>query len=468
MAFKFSNLSPIPLIVAVAMFMELLDGTIIVTALPQMAQSFHTTPTSLSLGITAYMLTVACCVPISGWMADRFGSRTVFCSAVAVFILASVLCALSVGEVSFVLARVLQGAAAGLMSPVGRLIVVRSTEKKNLVSAIAIIVWPALIAPVVGPPLGGLITTVANWHWIFLLNVPIGGIGLYFAMRRLPQQISQERRPFDILGFLMTAGSLVLLLGGLDQIGSGRAIGPAVLLILAGLALGFGAVRYMRRAAHPVIDLEAMNTHTFAVANMAGSLARVAIAASPFLIPLLFQEAFGMNAFQAGLFLLAYMLGNLGMKLVTTPILKRFGFRQVLVFNSAISGLSIMALALIAPGIPFAVCAVMLFISGASRSMEFTSLQTLTFADVPDELRTGANAFAAMLQQLGFSLGVALGAVTLSVSMALRHGQTLNITDFRWAFLIAGLIGLTPVLSFMRLAHDAGAEVSGHRPKAAV
>ncbi len=468
MAFKFSNLSPIPLIVAVAMFMELLDGTIIVTALPQMAQSFHTTPTSLSLGITAYMLTVACCVPISGWMADRFGSRTVFCSAVAVFILASVLCALSVGEVSFVLARVLQGAAAGLMSPVGRLIVVRSTEKKNLVSAIAIIVWPALIAPVVGPPLGGLITTVANWHWIFLLNVPIGGIGLYFAMRRLPQQISQERRPFDILGFLMTAGSLVLLLGGLDQIGSGRAIGPAVLLILAGLALGFGAVRYMRRAAHPVIDLEAMNTHTFAVANMAGSLARVAIAASPFLIPLLFQEAFGMNAFQAGLFLLAYMLGNLGMKLVTTPILKRFGFRQVLVFNSAISGLSIMALALIAPGIPFAVCAVMLFISGASRSMEFTSLQTLTFADVPDELRTGANAFAAMLQQLGFSLGVALGAVTLSVSMALRHGKTLNITDFRWAFLIAGLIGLTPVLSFMRLAHDAGAEVSGHRPKAAV
>lgn len=468
MAFKFSNLSPIPLIVAVAMFMELLDGTIIVTALPQMAQSFHTTPTSLSLGITAYMLTVACCVPISGWMADRFGSRTVFCSAVAVFILASVLCALSVGEVSFVLARVLQGAAAGLMSPVGRLIVVRSTEKKNLVSAIAIIVWPALIAPVVGPPLGGLITTVANWHWIFLLNVPIGGIGLYFAMRRLPQQISQERRPFDILGFLMTAGSLVLLLGGLDQIGSGRAIGPAVLLILAGLALGFGAVRYMRRAAHPVIDLAAMNTHTFAVANMAGSLARVAIAASPFLIPLLFQEAFGMNAFQAGLFLLAYMLGNLGMKLVTTPILKRFGFRQVLVFNSAISGLSIMALALIAPGIPFAVCAVMLFISGASRSMEFTSLQTLTFADVPDELRTGANAFAAMVQQLGFSLGVALGAVTLSVSMALRHGKTLNITDFRWAFLIAGLIGLTPVLSFMRLAHDAGAEVSGHRPKAAV
>ncbi len=468
MAFKFSNLSPIPLIVAVAMFMELLDGTIIVTALPQMAQSFHTTPTSLSLGITAYMLTVACCVPISGWMADRFGSRTVFCSAVAVFILASVLCALSVGEVSFVFARVLQGAAAGLMSPVGRLIVVRSTEKKNLVSAIAIIVWPALIAPVVGPPLGGLITTVANWHWIFLLNVPIGGIGLYFAMRCLPQQISQERRPFDILGFLMTAGSLVLLLGGLDQIGSGRAIGPAVLLILAGLALGFGAVRYMRRAVHPVIDLAAMNTHTFAVANVAGSLARVAIAASPFLIPLLFQEAFGMNAFQAGLFLLAYMLGNLGMKLVTTPILKRFGFRQVLVFNSAISGLSIMALALIAPGIPFAVCAVMLFISGASRSMEFTSLQTLTFADVPDELRTGANAFAAMVQQLGFSLGVALGAVTLSVSMALRHGKTLNITDFRWAFLIAGLIGLTPVLSFMRLAHDAGAEVSGHRPKAAV
>ena len=466
MAFKFQKPSPIALIVAVAMFMEMLDGTIIVTALPQMAQSFHTTPTALSLGITAYMLTVACCVPLSGWMADRFGSRTVFCSAVAVFMFASVLCALSVGEGSFVLARVLQGAAAGLMSPVGRLIVVRATEKKNLVAAIAIIVWPALIAPVVGPPLGGLITTVASWHWIFLLNVPIGVIGLFFALRRLPQQISKERRPFDTFGFLITAGSLVLLLGGLDQIGGGRAVGPAIFLILIGLALGYGAVTHMRRAAHPVIDLAAMSTHTFAVANLAGSLARVAIAASPFLIPLLFQEAFGMNAFQAGLFLLAYMLGNLSMKTVTTPILKRFGFRRVLVVNSAISGLSIMALALIAPGIPFAVCAAMLFVSGASRSMEFTALQTLTFADVPDEQRTGANTFASMVQQLGFSLGVALGAVMLSTSLALRHGPTLELIDFRWAFLIAGLIGLTPVLSFLRLAHDAGAEVSGHKPKA--
>ena len=467
MAFKFQKPSPIALIVAVAMFMEMLDGTIIVTALPQMAMTFHTTPQALSLGITAYMLTVACCVPISGWMADRFGSRTVFCSAVTVFMFASVLCALSVGEGSFVLARILQGAAAGLMSPVGRLIVVRATEKKNLVAAIAIIVWPALIAPVVGPPLGGLITTLASWHWIFLLNVPIGVIGLFFALRRLPQQISETRRPFDTFGFLITAGSLVLLLGGLDQIGGGRAVGPAVFLILLGLAMGYGAVTHMRRAAHPVIDLAAMETHTFAVANLAGSLARVAIAASPFLIPLLFQEAFGMNAFQAGLFLLAYMLGNLSMKTVTTPILKRFGFRRVLVVNSAISGLSIMALALIAPGIPFAVCAVMLFISGASRSMEFTALQTLTFADVPDEQRTGANTFASMVQQLGFSLGVALGAVMLSASLTLRHGEALQLIDFRWAFLMAGLIGLTPVLSFLRLAHDAGSEVSGHTPKAA-
>ena len=466
MAFKFEKPSPIALIVAVAMFMEMLDGTIIVTALPRMAQDFQITSTQLSLGITAYLLAVACCVPISGWMADRFGSRTLFCSAVLGFMLASVLCATSVGEGSFVIARILQGAAAGLMSPVGRLIVIRATEKKNLVAAIAIIVWPALIAPVIGPPLGGLITDLFGWRWIFLLNVPIGIVGLFFAFRRLPEQ-KFEKRPFDSFGFVITVVSLTLLLGGLDQIGGGAAWGRATFLILVGLACGYVAVTHMRRVAHPMIDLSAMKAHTFAVANLAGSAARVAIAASPFLIPLLYQEAFGMNATSAGLFLLAYMLGNLSMKTVTTPILKRFGFRNVLVVNSIISGLSIMALALIAPGMPFAVSVAMLFLSGASRSMEFTALQTMTFADVPDQQRTGANTLSSMVIQLGFSLGVALGAAALGASLALRGAHKLELVDFRAAFVVAGLIGLSSVWSFWRLPHDAGAEVSGHTPKGA-
>jgi MFS family permease len=399
-------------------------------------------------------------------MADRFGSRTVFCSAVAGFVAASLLCATAVGEVSFVAARVLQGAAAGMLSPVGRLIVVRTTEKKNLLSGIAIMVWPALIAPVVGPPLGGLITDLAGWRWIFLLNLPIGAIGLFFALRLLPEQKS-ERRPFDFPGFLVTAAGLAALLGGLDRIGAGRSAVPAIVLVALGLGLGFWALRHMRRADHPVIDLGAMKTPTFAAAILGGMPARVAISASPFLIPLLYQEAFGMTAFAAGGFLLSYMLGNLAMKSVTTPVLRRFGFRDVLMVNSVISACSIMALALIGPGMPLILSAALLFFSGASRSMEFTAITTLTFADVPDERRTGANVLAIMVNQLGLSLGVALGAILLTLGMASRHGRELALADFRLAFLVAGAIGLISLWRFNRLAPDAAHEVSGHRPRGA-
>jgi EmrB/QacA subfamily drug resistance transporter len=466
MALTLPKPSPIALICALAMFMEMLDGSILVTALPQMARAFHTTPTELSLGVTAYILVVACCVPLSGWMADRFGSRTVFCFAVAGFVLASILCATSVSEGGFVFARVLQGAAAGMMSPVGRLMVVRATEKKNLVAGMAVMVWPALIAPVIGPPLGGLITDLVGWRWIFLLNLPIGIAGLFFALRLLPQQKS-ERRPFDFLGFVATAAALASLLGGLDRIGAGRSAAPAIVLVGLGLGLGAWAIRHMHRADHPVIDLGALRTPTFAAAVLGGMPARVAISASPFLIPLLYQEAFGMTAFSAGGFLLAYMLGNLTMKSVTTPILRRFGFRRVLLVNSVISACSIMALALIAPGVPLALSAAMLFASGASRSMEFTAITTLTFADVPPERRTGANVLAIMLNQLGLSLGVALGAMLLSLGRASRHGFDLALQDFRLAFLVAGVIGLASFWSFRRLASDAAAEVSGHRPRSA-
>ncbi len=470
MAFRFAlppRPSPITLIVAAAAFIELLDGSIIITALPTMAQSFHTTTTALSLGITAYMLTVACLVPLSGWMADRFGSRTVFCCAIAGFVLASVLCATSVDQTGFIIARVLQGAAAGMMSPLGRLMVLRTTEKKDLVSAIAITVWPALIAPVIGPPLGEFITDVFGWRWIFLINLPIGIVGLYFAWRLMPEQKSEVRRPFDTIGFLLTASALAALVTGLDRIGTGGGLASSALLITIGLALGVVAVSYLRRAQHPVFELGAMRVLTFRSASLAGSLARVAISATPFLIPLMYQEAFGMNAFSAGMFALAYMAGNLGMKTVTTPLLRAFGFRDLLVVNTVLVGLSIMALALIGPGMPFFVAATMLFVCGAVRSMELTALATLIYADVDEKLRTGANTLATVVVQLGLSLGVGLAAAVLGGSSALRGGNPLELIDFRIAFLAAGLIAFPAAIAFARLPRDAGAEVSGHRRSAA-
>ncbi len=466
MAFPFAlppKPSPIALIVASAAFIELLDGSIIITALPTMAKSFHTTTTGLSLGITAYMLTVACLAPLSGWMADRFGSRTVFCSAIAGFVLASVLCATSVDQTSFIIARVLQGAAAGMMSPLGRLMVLRTTEKKDLVSAIAITVWPALIAPVIGPPLGGFITDVFGWRWIFLINLPIGIVGLYFAWRLMPEQKSEVRRPFDTLGFLLTAAALATLVSGLDRIGTGGSLISCAVLIAIGLALGVAAVGYLKRAAHPVLELDAMRVLTFRSASLAGSLARTAIHATPFLIPLMYQEAFGMSAFSAGLFALAYMAGNLGMKIVTTPLLRVFGFRDLLAVNTVLVGLSIMALALIAPGLPVFVAAAMLVLCGAARSMELTALATLIYADVDEKLRTGANTLATVILQLSISLGVALGAAILGGSSALRGANALELIDFRTAFVVTGLLAFPAAIAFARLPRDAGAEVSGHR-----
>ena len=466
MVFKFPRPaapSPIPLIVALATFMEMLDSTIITTALPQMAQSFHVTTMAVSLGVTAYMLTVACVMPLSGWMADRYGARTVFCWAVLGFTLSSVLCATSVDAWSFVAARVLQGAAAGMMSPVGRLIVIRSAAKKDLVAAIAITVWPALIAPVIGPPLGGLITDLAGWRWIFLLNLPVGVLGLYFAYRLFPEQKSEVRRPFDTPGFLLVGAALVALLSGFDRIGAGGGASGAALMIAIGLVLSIIAVSHMRRAAHPVIDLGAMGVPTFRAATIGGLYARVAIGAVPFLIPLLYQEAFGMTAFAAGLFLLAHMAGNLAMKAVTTPILRYFGFRDLLVGNGLVLAASIAVLAVIAPGVPFALACLLFFVCGAARSMELTALATLTFADVEGEQRTGANTLAAVATQLGFTLGVACGAAILGGSATVRGTDVLDLLDFRVAFIAAGLIAIPAVLVFRAMPRDAGAEVSGHR-----
>jgi EmrB/QacA subfamily drug resistance transporter len=457
----------VALIVAGAFFMENLDGTVIVTALPQIGHSFGVTATDLSLGVSAYLLALAAFIPTSGWAADRFGSRTVFVSAMCLFTVASMLCGVSGNFWSFIAARVLQGFAAALMAPVGRLVVLRTAGKSELMRAIATLAWPALIAPVLGPPLGGFITTYASWRWIFFLNLPVGIAGVALALAFVPNHREAGRARFDRLGFALTAAALASLVYGLDLLSRREADPPlAVGLMAAGIAAGIWAVRHARSAAHPLLDLKVLKVSSFVISTVtSGGIVRIAIAATPFLLPLMFQLAFGLNALDAGLLVLVYMAGNLLMKTVTTPIMRWFGFRNVLVVNGLLNAAAILGCGLLSPATPRLLMWAVLFAAGAFRSMNFTACNTLAFADMPPERRSGATVLWGVAQQIAFSFGVATAAVFLNLSLALRGAPMLALIDFRLAFVAMAALAAASALWFSSLGPDVGREVSGHRPK---
>lgn len=461
-----SKSSLIAFLVAGAFFMENLDGTVIATALPAMAQSFGVQPVDLNIGMSAYMLALAIFIPASGWMADRFGARSVFASAVAVFTIASVLCAISTGVVSFTLSRILQGVGGAMMVPVGRLVVLNNTSKADLMRAIATLTWPALSAPIIGPPLGGFITTYASWHWIFILNVPIGIVALGLSFWLIPNDRSQTRPPFDWIGFLLTSLACAGLMYGLEVIGhseQGMMIGGVS--ILASLVFGAAAWRHAGRHPHPVPDLAAVRIQTFAVTMMGGSLFRTAVSAVPFLLPLLLQLGFGLDPFQAGLYVLALFAGNLGMKPLTSLVLRTFGFRATLIGNGLVFVATMVGCAMLTPATPPWIIAILFVVSGAARSMQYTAINTLAFVDVPQEKMAGANMLFSLVQQITFGLGIAVGAVVLRFADAVASpgSSGLMLVDFRWTFLIIGAIGLLGLFDSLRLPRDAGALVSRHR-----
>jgi EmrB/QacA subfamily drug resistance transporter len=456
----------IALLVAGAFFMENLDGTVIATALPRMAASFHASPISLNVGMTAYMLTLAVFIPMSGWIADRFGARTVFGSAIAVFTVSSIFCGLSNGLGEFVGARVIQGIGGAMMVPVGRLIVLRSTEKQHLLRTTSYIVWPGLVAPVLGPPIGGFITTYASWRWIFFLNVPLGLIGIALSWIWIGKSQGDQHRPFDWTGFVSCAIACSTLMYGLELFEEQPTPWHAIVLFLAGsLLAGLVMVWHSTRDANPLIDLSALRIRTFAVTIWGGSLFRIAISVIPFLLPLLFQIGFGLSAFRSGLLVLAVFAGNLGMKTVTTPVIRLFGFRKVLIGNGLLTALSLFACAFLSPTTPTAIVVAVLFFGGLCRSMQFTSLNTLGFADIPPGQMSAATTFASMIQQMTMGMGVAAGAIALRIAALLRHGSATRptIPDFHLAFVIIGLIALFSVLDFLKLDPSAGAVVSGHQ-----
>ncbi|MBN3724162.1 DHA2 family efflux MFS transporter permease subunit [Burkholderia sp. Ac-20379] len=450
----------LPYLVAATFFMEYLDTTVIATALPQMAKSFGVGPNALSLGMTAYMLALAVFIPISGWIADRFGSRTVFGSAIAVFTIASVLCGLSDSVGTFTAARLLQGVGGAMMVPVGRMIVVRSTDKAQLMRAIATITWPGIVAPVVGPPVGGFITTYASWRWIFLLNVPLGIAALACVMLLVRNERSEEARPLDWLGFVLSGATLTCMLCGTEAAGQQDAnFVEAIALIAASVVFGAAAWWHAKRTPHPLLDFTTLKVPTFSVTIFTGSFTRVAINAVPYLQPLLFQVGFGMSPFQSGLLLLASATGNLGMKALTSWILDRFGFRRVALVDVTIAGFSTIACGWLTASTPLVITLVVVFVYGLSRSMQFSTLATLAFADVPPKQTSAASTLSSAAQQMTIGMGIAFGAMSLRLASLLRGDATGThyvMADFRWAFLAAGVLALLTLPGYARMAANAG------------
>src|ERR1700678_309392 len=393
-------------LIAGAFFMENLDGTIIATALPQMARSFRVSAVHLNLGMTAYLLTLAVFIPISGWVADRFGSRSVFAAAIAIFTLSSLLCGASRTLTQFTLMRIVQGIGGAMMVPVGRLIVLRTTPKDKLAEAIAYITWPGLTALVVGPPLGGFITTYASWHWIFFLNLPIGIVALILTLLWVENVRSEEKHSLDWLTFLLAGFASAGAVYGMEKLGSEGVPWqlPGLVLVLSILSGVAAIVVAHRNPATSLIDLESMKLKTYSLSVYGASAFRIAVSVLPFLLPLMFQIAFGLNAFQSGLYLLAMFAGDLSMKAFVIKVLRRFGFRRILIVNGIFTSLSMALCATLGPSTPALLIGCILFVHGALRSMEFTCLTTLAYTEIPGGRMSRANGFLSAVMQL--SLGM--------------------------------------------------------------
>lgn len=451
----------IPFIVGCALFMQMLDATVVATALPIMAEALGESVVDTNVIITSYLLAVAVFVPISGWAADRYGAKRVFTAAIVLFTLSSVGCALSQSLTQLVMGRWLQGIAGAMMVPVGRIILLRKVPKDELLKAMAFLSLPALLGPLIGPPVGGFFVTYASWHWIFLINVPVGVLGIVLVQRYIREDFPRSEVRLDWPGFILSGTSIASLVMGFEAIGH-RSLPPQQLggLIALGLICGALYIWHARRAANPIIDLSLLRVPTFAIATLGGNLCRFSIGATPFLLAIMLQVGFGLSAFAAGLITFTSAAGALLMKLVAAPIIRRFGFKRVLVVNAVITGVFIALCALFKAHTPIWLIMAILVAGGFFRSLQFTAVNTLTFADLDARAMSRASSFSAMAQQLGISLGVATAAVTMNLSMHWRGASDLALTDVIWGFIVIGSVTALSVFSFLRLPSNAGDDLN--------
>lgn len=451
----------IALLVAAVFFMENLDATVIATSLPAMARDFGTVPAHLSVGVLAYLVALTVLIPIGGWATDRFGARRVLSLAIVGFTIASVLCAASNSLLTFTVARILQGSAGALMVPVGRLVVMRVTPKEGVVRAVAMLTWPALVAPVLGPPLGGWISTHWSWHWIFLLNLPLGILAWVASLILIHEGPSQPH-PFDVVGFLLTALGLGSFMGSIEL--ASRPDLPAIgwiATLAIGLLLLALAAWHLKRAKQPLMDLAPLRILTFRVTAVGGSLFRTAIGTAPFLLPLMFQVGFGWSAMQAGMLLLWLFAGNICMKPGTTWIMNRFGFRTVLIGNGLLVAAGFAACALLEPTVSKVWVAGLMFVCGMTRSMQFTAFNTMGFSDVQATQMRDATTLFSVLQQLNAGLGIAVGALLLAVA-ALINGiepSQVGTAEFHLAFWLIAALVMVAILDCSLLPENAGQRI---------
>lgn len=452
------------LLVAATFFMEFLDGTVLTTAIPSISADFAIPAADANITMTAYLLTVAVGIPISGWLAERFGARRIFCAAIAVFTLASLLCAFSQDLTTLTLSRIAQGAGGAMMVPVGTLVVLRGTPKSELLRATAFLVWPGLLAPVLAPLVGGALTTYLSWHWIFLVNIPLGAAAFAAALRLVPVAPGDAGRRLDWPGMVLTTVGVGALVAGLELASSHPELPWAGISAAAGGAALAGAVLWMRRTPHPLFNLQVFRTRTFRAMATGGFVYRVTISSVPFLLPLMFQTGFGWTPLQAGAMVAAVFIGNIGIKPATTPLIRKFGFKAMLVFASLASAVTFALCAFLTPETPEALTFVLLVCSGAFRSIGFSAYASVQYADIPAAQLTSANTVSATLVQLGTGSGIAIAALLIRVF----DGQALVPPDpagpFRAAFVAMAVLMLASTVDSVLLPRHAGAAVSQRGP----
>jgi EmrB/QacA subfamily drug resistance transporter len=445
--------------VAGAYFMEILDATVIAPAAPHIAADLGVPAVGVNVAITAYVLTLAVLIPISGWLTERFGARRIFVAAIATFTLASAGCAAAADLPMLVGTRILQGVGGAMMVPVGRLVVIRTTAKTDLVKAIAYLTWPALVAPLLAPALGGVLSTYASWRLIFLINLPLGLAALVLARRLVPDVRSDDAGRLDWRGFVLAAAGLAALVVGLEGVADPHPVWSVALsALLLAVVLLATTITYLLRADRPLVQLRDLRIRTYRVTAFGGSIFRAVITAIPFLLPLFFQLGFGWNAAHAGLVVIALFAGNIGIKPATTPLMRRFGIRLVMLGSVIASAACLVGIAFLRPGTPLAAILVLLVLSGTFRSIGFTTYNTVAFADVPADRMTSANTLMSAVQELGAGLGVAVGALLV------RLGVAFGTPPYRFAFLILAVILAAPAFEAVALPREAGNVVAGRSP----